>query len=654
MDFFQHQDEARKASRELILLFVLAVLAIVVSVHLAVSFVFLWVESGRAQPFDWWNLERLVVVAGGTLIVVTAGSLYKIWRLSDGGHTVAQLLGGRPINPNTTDPGERRVLNVVEEMAIAAGLPVPTVYLLDREQGINAFAAGFAPRDAVIGVTAGTLAILNRDELQGVIAHEFSHIFHGDMSLNLRLMGVLHGILVIALLGYFILRTTMRAASSNRKGGVLAALPILGLLLLVIGYIGVFFGRLIKSAVSRQREFLADASAVQFTRNPDGVAGALKKIGGLAMGSLVMSPHAEQASHFFFSDGKLGKVRSALSISGGGVTHFRFLETHPPLAERIRRVDPGWDGAYPDVKSPPVGVGSTEPSKESETRPELFTLLPAALTALVGTLDQAHLDYARALLARIPERAMRAVRDPSGARAVVLALLTARDPNVKAKQMEQLRASGEDLLVRDTVELSTLLGESPREVRLPLLDLALPALRRLSPSQHQAFLRNVAAFIGADRQIDLFEYTLTHVLQRHLSPTFERTGPSRVEYYALGPVRRECSVVLSAVAHSGQRDAVAAGEAFAQGARELNGLPISLVPRNDAGLAGVRDALEKLDRLAPRLKRDLMRAFIATAACDGKVTAGEGEILRAIADALGLPVPPFLPGQELVASAGAR
>lgn len=631
--------------------FVLAVLAIVVSVYLAATFLFFWVQSSRLRPFEWWSLDRFVVLAGATLIVIVAGSLYKMWRLSEGGHTVAQLLGGRPVNPNSTDPKERRVLNVVEEMAIAAGLPVPTVYLLEREEGINAFAAGFTPRDTVLGVTRGTVEILNRDELQGVVAHEFSHIFNGDMSLNLRLMGVLHGILLIALVGYFILRSTVRASSSSRKGGAVPALPLLGLVLLVIGYIGVFFGRLIKSAVSRQREFLADASAVQFTRNPEGIGGALKKIGGLSMGSLIMSPHAEQASHFFFSDGKLGKIRNAFS----GITHFAFLTTHPPLAERIRRVDPRWDGVYPEVKplSQAAWSGGAAAPKAIETEPRLFKLLPGALTALVGRIDQAHLEYARALLARIPERVIQAVRDPSGARAVVLALLASHDPKVRQKQMEGLRTSAEDLLARETPELAALLEKSPREVRLPLVDLALPALRRLSPAQHHEFMECVTSFIHADQQIDLFEYTLMHVLGRHLAPTFDRARPPAVEFYALTPVRKECAIVLSAAAHAGQTDPAAADRAFAEGAKELGGLPLSFVPRTEAGLVGVRDSLYKLDRLAPRLKKDLMRALIAIVAYDGKVTVSEGEVLRAIADALGLPMPPFLPGQDLVSPAKA-
>ncbi len=648
MDFFQHQDQARKASRLLVFYFALAVIAIVLSVHFAVSFLLMWVSSNGSEPFDWWQLDRFVVLAGGALLVIAAGSLYKIWRLGDGGHTVARLLGGRPIDPNTSDPAERRLLNVVEEMAIAAGLPVPTVYLLDREEGINAFAAGFTPQDAVLGVTRGTMGILNREELQGVIAHEFSHIFNGDMSLNLRLMGVLHGILVIALIGYFILRSTVRAASSNRKGGAaLAVLPLLGLALVVIGYVGVFFGRVIKSAVSRQREFLADASAVQFTRNAHGVAGALKKIGGLAQGSLVMSPHAEQASHFFFSDGKLGKVRMALA----GPSHFDFLATHPPLGDRIKRIDKSWNGVYPKVE--PVAFSDLEPKAAARDKraAELFSALPAQLTALIGTLNQAHLDYAQKLLSGIPERIRSAVHDPSAARGVVLALLTSREPEVRQKQFQQLAASDE-LLLRETQELAPLLESSPREMRLPLLDLGLPALRRLSPGQYQEFMKHVEGFVRADRQIDLFEYTLTHVLKRHLEPAFSRTRPPTVEFYALPALRKECAVLLSAVAHAGHAEPEARERAFAQGAKELNGLSLSLLPLEQAGLVGVRDSLAKLEKLSPKLKKDVMRAFIAASAFDSTITVGEGEVLRVIADSLGLPMPPFLPGQKIASPTG--
>jgi hypothetical protein len=493
------------------------------------------------------------------------------------------------------------------------------------------------------------MGILNREELQGVIAHEFSHIFNGDMRLNIRLMGVLHGILVIALIGYFILRSGLRGSSRNR-GGAAAALPLIGLILVVVGYVGVFLGRIIKSAVARQREYLADASAVQFTRNPDGIGGALKKIGGLAEGSVIMSPNAEQASHLFFSDGKYGKVRAALS----GVSHFAFLSTHPPLKDRIRRIDPGWNGRFLDVdKSAKM---RPEPQRGQATQEDkaakLFKLLPLHLTALIGTLDDAHMSYAQKLLAEIPPEVRDAVHDPSGARAVVLALLADSDAQIRTRQLEAVTETQDADLIQQMELMVALLGEAPRETRLPLVDLAVPALRRLSPAQYAAFLSLTDVFIKADQQIGLFEYTLMHVLERHLEPTFKRVKPPTVEYYGLSALRTECSVLLSAVAHVGHPDESEAMQAFAAGAKELEGISLGFAKRDQAGLAGVKDALDKLDKISPKLKKELMRAFIASVAHDGKVTVGEGELLRAIADALSLPMPPFLPGQDLDATPG--
>ncbi len=653
MDFFQHQDDARKNGNILVFYFVLAVIAIILSVHFATSAALFWVTASAAEgeeyAFDWLDLDRFVFFAGGTLLIVLMGSLYKMWRLSDGGHSIAQILGGHPINTNTMDPSERRVLNVVEEMSIAAGVPVPTVYLLE-EEGINAFAAGTEPQDAVVGVTRGTVELLSRDELQGVIAHEFSHILNGDMRLNVRLMGVLHGILVIALIGYFVLRSSM-FGGSRRRGAAAAAIPLFGLLLIIIGYLGVFFGRVIKSAVSRQREFLADASAVQFTRNPDGIGGALKKIGGLSEGSVIMSPNAEQASHLFFSDGKYGKVRAALS----GVTHFDFLATHPPLKERITRIDPGWNKRFIEIDSSSKVTPEVDTKKTPDDKmKKLFMLLPLHLTALVGTLDQDHINYAKRLLAHIPDPVREAVHDPSGARAVVLALLTDRDETIRAKQMKYIEDSKDNLLLEDSKKMVILLEETPPETRLPLVDLAIPALRRLSPAQYDAFTALTDLFIRADQQADLFEYTLMHVMKRHLDPTFKATKPARGDYYSVAALAKECSYLLSAVAHAGHSDEAEAEQAFAAGAKEIEGARLRFVPRDKAGLGGVRDGLAKLERVSPKIKKALMQGVIASVAFDGKVTVGEGELLRIVADALGLPMPPFLPGQELGAANPAK
>ncbi len=339
MDFFSHQDRARRQTALMLCLFAAAVAAIIAALYKVTGFLLFF--KGRSPGFD---PQLLGIVAAAVLTLVGLGSLYKIRQLRQGGGAgVAELLGGRLVAADTADGHEQRLLNVVEEMAIASGVPIPAVYVLD-EDGINAFAAGFTSADAVVTVTRGCLRKLGRDELQGVIAHEFSHILNGDMRLNIRLMGVVHGILLIALIGANILRYSFGGSPgvsrSRRSGGPFI---LLAMAMMVIGYIGVFFANLIKAAVSRNREFLADSSAVQFTRNPSGIAGALKKIGGLSAGSEIGNEHAAEASHFYFAKGL-------------GDSLFSIFATHPPLAERVKRLDPGFRGAFPEIPGDPAGT----------------------------------------------------------------------------------------------------------------------------------------------------------------------------------------------------------------------------------------------------------------------------------------------------------
>jgi len=331
MDFFEHQVKARKNTKVLVVYFVIAILCIIAAVYIASLLIFFGANDQRQQPgappaeLLLWDPKLFLYSVLGTLGVVIVGSLYKTVALAkSGGGAVAESLGGRLISPNTNQPDERKLRNVIEEMALAAGVPIPKIYVLDEEQGINAFAAGHTPGDSAIGVTRGCMTLLKRDELQGVIGHEFSHILNGDMRLNLRVMGVIFGLLCLAVIG--------RVLIYSRGGGRgKAPLMMLGLALIVIGAIGVFFGRLIQAALSRQREFLADASAVQFTRNPAGLSGALQKIG--TAGSQVRSAHAAEASHMFFGNGM-------------GKPFLGALATHPPLDARIRAIDPNWDGKF--------------------------------------------------------------------------------------------------------------------------------------------------------------------------------------------------------------------------------------------------------------------------------------------------------------------
>jgi Zn-dependent protease with chaperone function len=651
MDYFQQQDVARRKTGLLVFYFVTAVVLIIVSVYVAISIVLQLAgpkspDGGAAveTAVDLWNPELFGLVATGTSALIAAGSLYKVAALSGGGHTVAELLGGRLLRADAASPAERRLLNVVEEMAIASGVPVPPVYLLENELGINAFAAGHAPGDAVVAVTAGTLARLSRDELQGVIGHEFSHILNGDMRLNIRLMGVLFGILVIGLTGWIIFRSTtggyvrLGAKDDDRKG--FNPLPLIGLALYVIGYVGVFFGNLIKAAVSRQREFLADASAVQFTRNPEGIAGALKKIGAVAEGSQIQDPHAEEASHMFFGD--------ALS---GWSELFGLLATHPPLVERIRRIDPSFDGDFSKVRldDPRDGADEPRPARTPYRRPTAEIPFSAArAVAAVGTLDAAHVAYAGNLKESMPRSLTEVVHEALGAQAAVFALLLDPDETVRRSQMAWLDRYALPATVR---EMRKILPDADRlapEARLPLVALAAPALCEMTPAQFRDFFRCVQALVEADRKTTLFEYALQRLLLRHVVTHFVGARPPVVKYTSYPPLVGPVETVLSALAWSGQDTPEAAARAFAAGVQALGwpGARLALKPAAAVDLGAVDAALEQLATAAPPLKKQILQACAACICVDGTVTVEEGELLRAVADGLGCPMPPLLsPGE---------
>ncbi|MFI4859370.1 MAG: M48 family metallopeptidase [Phycisphaerales bacterium JB063] len=684
-DFFEQQHVARKKTGRLILLMVLAMVGIVLVTYPIIAIALMFItgagsesQSVQGQPtqgLGFWNIEVFALVTIGTLAVTTLSSLYKVAALkSGGGGMVASSLGGVPVDPDTRDPQARKLLNVVEEMAIASGIPVPPVYLLEQERGINAFAAGYKPDDAVIGVTRGAIEQLSRDELQGVIAHEFSHILNGDMRLNIRLMGIIFGILVLGVLGRIALRVAFYSGGGRGKknGQAMAVMIVVGLLLIIIGAIGVFFGKLIKAAVSRQREFLADASAVQFTRNPDGIAGALKRLAAHSHGARIENPHAEESAHMFFG--------SAVSSWLGGA-----MATHPPLPMRIKRIDPSWDGSLPDPSQPTPRRGTKQAKGKPGQGADGIDLIPgtqgipgmpggmlgsvvtgaviadaadgasprgaaASGTALdsVGQLDDAHIAYARELIGSIPGPLREAARQPFGARAVVFVVLLDEDASVRAKQLSHLEQHAEGPVAKLSQSLAHSVAQLPREARLSLVDLCLPALQTMSPKQYEVFKRNLDVLIEADERVDLFEWTLRRLLTRHLEAHLFRPSDPKVHYYALKPVAEHCAVLLSTLARVGSKDEDEVRRAYEAGVGVLGLDGVGLVPREGCRLSVVGDGFDELSKLSPREKKKLLRGCAVVIAADGEITLGEGELMRAVADSLDCPMPPLLPGQKLV------
>ncbi|WP_281278171.1 M48 family metallopeptidase [Oleiharenicola lentus] len=663
MDFFEAQDRARRRSKRLVFLFVLAVLGTIVAGYAAAWFAVGGLEyqgfardrhgqrqyrtSGTRPLFD---PKLFLGVAGTTLAVVSLASLYKWSKMRHGGAAVAEMVGGRRVDPKTRDFRERQLLNVVEEMAIASGIPMPAVFILDGEPGLNAFAAGLTTADAAVAVTRGTLDKLTRDELQGVVAHEFSHILNGDMRLNVRITAIVFGILVIGLIGRGILRALFRGrvrTSGKKKGGEIPVLLAIGLALMIIGYIGYFFGRLIQAAVSRQREFLADASAVQFTRNPLGIGGALKKIGGYALGGTMLNNHAGEIGHFF--------IAQAFKSNFGGL-----WATHPPLDQRIKAVEPSWDGklfdppAVVDINNESFatagfGGGTRHTPEETfrrvqEAQPDLppprpparMAFAPAKAVVDIGALTDSHFRHAQALIQSIPERLREAVRDAAGAQVVVFGLLLNGDKTARdAQQIIVEKHAGAEASAQLAGYRSALSVLHP-DARLSLLQLALPALRELDAAGLDRFATTLDELVHADAQVTPFEYALQKMLlsQLRLAQSPNRT----LQFDSFPAVANDINTVLSALAHFSPTEST---RAFAAGATQLPLLAgrLTLMEPAACGLERVDAALDKLAVCSLAIKKRLLIAAAHVIGSDGTISPEEGELYRALVATLDLPMP---------------
>ena len=633
MNFFQQQDQARKQTRWLIFAFILAILAIVVAIDIIVLIVMGMTpaEDGTLPLLGPQLLKDNLSLLAGTSIATVAfislASLFKSASLRGGGGKVARDLGGTLVDSDTRDIKRRRLRNVVEEIALASGVPVPEIYVLEHEAGINAFAAGFTPSDAAVAVTRGTLEKLDRDELQGVIAHEFSHILNGDMRINIRLMGTLFGILLLALIGRRILIHSHFAGRSSRdKSGLVVILLAAGLT--IVGYIGLFFGRWIKAAVSRQREYLADASAVQFTRDPEGIGGALKKIAVYSDGSY-LNADTEELSHMLFGDGQ----------------KMMLFSTHPPLNDRISRIDPGFrpeelDRLAARIQNEQLRAAKTEAREVKQAAKKDRGMFDAgSVIDQIGKPDWERMLMAAAIAASIPDNINQAAHSTEWAPEVLFFTLLDQNPEVMEQQLlmiAQLMGTDSEAQVSALLDASGL----PRpEQRLPLLEMAFPALKRRPPDYVSKVLGTVNALIEADGRVDVFEYLLAKVITQHM---WESQNPQSVK--AAGPkllknFGAEAVQVMAILASHGHHDSVAAEAAFQAGIQSLDDISADAMPNLENWVEALDVALPKLDRLKSAEKEKLVRAMTHVVLQDGRLLPTELELLRVICDLIHVPLP---------------
>ncbi|MHA7879110.1 MAG: M48 family metallopeptidase [Saccharospirillum sp.] len=637
MDFFDNQDRARRKTGHLVFVFTVGVALTVLLVNLlgyAIYYVFfLYVDSQLDASLRGWLTSQFSwQLSLGALLVILAGSVAAYLQLRQGGEVVARWAAARPIDYDSQNPDERRFIHVVEEMAIASGTPVPQLYVMQHEPAINAFVAGYRPGQAVMVVSQGALEHLSRQELQGVVGHEFSHILNGDMRLNVRLMATLAGLIQIGQIGRFLFHGGLHRryrrrgssgylrVSSRRQSGAHIAVPVLGLGLMLIGYIGVLTGRLIKAAVSRQREYLADASAVQFTRDADGIAGALYKIREHAFAGQLQHRHAEDMSHFCFAD--------SVSLSG-------MLATHPPLDDRIRRINPTFitRARHRNARdeAPEAAIAKSQPVAFEQV------MGAAAVAAMAGRVTPDHLDYARQLYRHIPQQVRALVHQSAGARAWCYGQIMLFNKGFEQAILDDIKQSDREAAVA-LQSLWPFCQKLDAQLRLPVLELALPMLKRLDERATLVFLDRINRYIRINDETVLQEWVLFAQLRHHLLRSAGRDQQETVSIHAAAGALR---VLLSALVYQ-NRDPAQARARYEQVAAPFDWPEKHLLPQADAGFEQVTDALEQLAQVPFFWRRSILQACVDIVQADGDIHQEEYDLVRTIADSLGCPMPPLI------------
>lgn len=619
MNFFKHQDKARQNTRLLFGLFPLFILIMVLMIYIiALLLRLMWNYSIDEESLIWWQPDLFYRVSLVTVGFITLASCYKMIQLRRGGSVIAKDLGGKLIFTETDSEQEQQLLNIVEEMAIASGIPVPKVYLLYNEPSINAFAAGFSLNDAVIGVTRGSIEQLNRDELQAVIAHEFSHILNGDIRINSLLIGLLHGILLIFMTGRAISRVRFNGEDDY-------SLWPFGFMLMTIGGIGLIFGRSIQAAVSRQREFLADASAVQFTRNPDAISGALQKV--QQKDSRLLTPKAEAVSHIFFGN--------AVSIN-----FFKEkFATHPSVPIRIRRVN----GAKVKVKK--TSSSSRNSLVEGFNSSNSHTPKPEQIVNQIGTVTPNHLDFTQQLLAELPESLKLGIRETQTAQEILFALaLENQNSQIQQKQLTWLGQFQPEEIINSSVQFNQEIAELNSNIYLLLIDLTIPVLKQLSPKECQRVCKCVKGLALAKEKVSVRDFAINLILWHRLQPILEPDYKITIKFNSIAEIWSDCLLVLSAIAQIGENNPESAAYAFSSGIFRLPGAAQQEKPKAPlkCNFSQLKKSLENLRQATPKLKQAIVDACAHIVLIDNKITDKEQDLLRAIAMTLDCPMPPFL------------
>lgn len=667
MNFFEHQDRARKTTRRLYIYYFIAVLFVIVALNVCLLGILQFLSGVDSdslkdslsffQTTEGFTGAIACITGVSSLLIFSGAGIRSSQLKSLNGGQVAESLGGRLVSSNTKDRRERRLLNIVEEMSIASGVPVPKVYILDNENSINAFASGWNTDEAAIAVTKGALDYFNRDELQGVIGHEFSHILNGDMTVDMRMVGLLFGLELIFLCGYFLFRVMLSSSSSSdssssskdsKGGGAIILLLLIGLLIMIIGYIGKAAANIIRMAISRQKEYLADASAVQFTRNPEGIGYALIKIGQINSNNPITNPNAAACGHFFFSS----------------INAVNLWDSHPPLEERIARILPNYNGHIPqsilrDLRNPP-GLMNDDVDEQQDNLSDrlkkrfpkrpldvIKDRLPEQVQEQIGVFGNGVLGVS-ALNASAQttfqssvhtsdnsESLDELIHEPYSVHGVIYALLMNHDPEIQNRQWEILRKNQNEHMLNLVERLIPQVESLSCADKIRVVELSVSALRQMSFEQYQMFRLNIVALTEADQKIDLFEFSLRMILTGRLDVAFGLRKES-IQYHSPNELFNEFRLTLGYIAWQGADNNQDAYNAFMAAASQIGAMNIVFLDKNELSMNAFANSLKKIQHSSMEIRKMFFQSFVACINYDGKITSKEEDLISVIGACLNL------------------
>ncbi len=642
-DFFGRQEDAKRAARSLVVMYVLSVITVVAMLLGPLCLIRAGVVHAlRLDEYQgialYPQVTTLCVIGGGLVALMLGVTLFRIYTLSDGGYVVMRDIGAIPIDPDTTDPYHRRLINVAQEMAIAASVPMPDLYLLQRESGINSLVAGHGPGDAALCVTRGCLDRLDRDELQGIVAHEFSHIVHGDMRLNIHLSGLFAGIFVLSTWG-----RALMVWGAVRKNGLFAVMG--GFAMFMVGSIGYVIGRLTQAFISRSREYLADAAAIQFTRQQRGLTGALKKTLALKEGSRISEFDPTEIAHMLFGEGR--KHNALLAAHPTVPARIEALGSHYDERE-ILRIIQAWEAPDPQTptsSSAPAAPATVPPAGPVPAPVVTAAPVPAAGAAIpampaVGQVGDAALAHAARCLQSLPEAWLKAAQGDGDVTVMVLAMTVSADNRVD--QLQRIEARYDRGRRMQVFALLKDGGVLPIQARMPLLALALPSLRKMDPYRLGMLQQALHEWSHADGRVDLHEYCLVHLFRMYVREITQPGARRLMGAARLFDCRVQFGLLCALVAREGGASddrARSLWQAVMDRAIPGHGLTYT-VP--SAWQTTLDSQLAVLDELRPEHKKIVVSSLSAIILVDRKVTLAEAELLRLVCACIHCPLPPFI------------